>query len=98
MWLADDMISRVLFDISKNFNVHSKQSITEEIMGVSYRPLWISLAERGMKKGDLMGSVGLSSSTLAKLGKDKRVSLEVIEKISVSLKIGIEKIVAVYWE
>lgn len=67
-------------------------------MGVSYRPLWISLAERGMKKGDLMECVGLSSSTLAKLGKDERVSLEIIEKISASLEIGIEKIVAVSWE
>ena len=67
-------------------------------MGVSYRPLWVSLAERGMKKGDLMDSVGLSSSTVAKLGKDERVSLEVIEKISASLKIGIEKIVAVSWD
>lgn len=67
-------------------------------MGISYRPLWISLAERGLKKGDLMDNVGLSSSTVAKLGKDQRVSLEVIEKISAFLKIGIEKIVAVSWE
>ena len=67
-------------------------------MAVSYRPLWISLAERGMKKGDLMDSVGLSSSTVAKLGKDERVSLEVIEKIGTSLKIGVEKIVTVSWE
>lgn len=67
-------------------------------MGLSYRPLWISLAERGMKKGDLSDVVGLSSSTVAKLGKDERVSLEVIEKICASLKIGIEKIVTVSWE
>ena len=67
-------------------------------MGVSYRPLWVSLAERGMKKGDLLDRVGLSSSTVAKLGKDERVSLEVIEKICASLKIGIEKIVAVSWD
>jgi DNA-binding Xre family transcriptional regulator len=67
-------------------------------MAVSYRPLWISLAERGMKKGDLIETAGLSSSTVAKLGKNERVSLEVIEKISASLRIGIEKIVTVSWE
>jgi len=67
-------------------------------MAISYRPLWISLAERGMKKGDLINIAGLSSSTVAKLGKDERVSLEVIEKISISLQIGIEKIISLSWE
>lgn len=61
-------------------------------MGIEFGPLWTTLAEKGMKKGDLQEKAGLSSSTIAKLGKNERVSLEVIEKIGTALETSIEQI------
>jgi DNA-binding Xre family transcriptional regulator len=65
-------------------------------MPVSYRPLWITLAERGLKKGFLKEPpISLATSTLAKLGKNEPVALEVIERICLTLGIPIEKVVGV---
>jgi len=50
-------------------------------MSFSYRPLFIQLASRGMKKTDLLKEAGLSSATLAKLGKGEYLSGESIEKL-----------------
>ncbi|MGD8190203.1 helix-turn-helix domain-containing protein [Brevibacillus ginsengisoli] len=50
-------------------------------MGFTYKPLWHLLIERGMKRTDLKEVIGISPSTLAKLGKDEIVSLDVIDKI-----------------
>jgi len=52
-------------------------------MPFSYKPLWHLLLEKDMKKTDLLKKPqpGISTSTLAKLGKDEYVSLEVIDKL-----------------
>jgi DNA-binding Xre family transcriptional regulator len=50
-------------------------------MGFSYKPLAKLLIDRGMKKTDLLKEVGLSSATLAKLGKGEALSGESIEKL-----------------
>ena len=50
-------------------------------MGVSYNGLWKLLIEKKKKKMDLVGRVGISSSTLAKMSKGEIVSLAVLEKI-----------------
>lgn len=50
-------------------------------MGVSYRKLWVKIAEKDMKRTDLKTLVGISSNTLAKMGKNDYVSLEVLERI-----------------
>ncbi|GIO09653.1 transcriptional regulator [Brevibacillus reuszeri] len=50
-------------------------------MPFSYKPLWHLILEKDMKKTDLLNEPGLSTSTLAKLGKDEYVSLEVIDKL-----------------
>lgn len=54
-------------------------------MAVSYVKLWKLLIERKLKKTDLLGLSGISSSTLAKLGHDEYVSMESLEKICSSL-------------
>jgi DNA (cytosine-5)-methyltransferase 1 len=46
-----------------------------------------------MKKLELRDLVGMSNSTLARLGKDEPVTLEVLEKISIALDCRIENIV-----
>lgn len=50
-------------------------------MVVSYNGLWKLLIDKNMKRMDLVNRVGISSSTLAKMGKDEPVSLEVLGKI-----------------
>ena len=50
-------------------------------MAVSYIGLWKLLIDKGMKKQDLVDKVGLSSSTVAKMGKGENVSLDVLQKI-----------------
>ena len=62
-------------------------------MSISYNPLWHLLVEKNMKKGELRTLVGMSNSTLAKLGKNEPVTLEILEKISVALNCRIEDIV-----
>lgn len=50
-------------------------------MRVSYLGLWKLLLDNRMKKQDLVEKVGLSSTTVAKMGRDEPVSNKVIEKI-----------------
>lgn len=60
---------------------------------ISYRPLWISIAERGWKKGDLHEKVGLSGATIAKMGKDEFVALEIIDRICEVMELPLEKVI-----
>jgi DNA-binding Xre family transcriptional regulator len=50
-------------------------------MGISYKPLFVLLAQNGMKKTDLCEKVGLATNTLAKFAKNEHVSGETIEKL-----------------
>jgi putative transcriptional regulator len=50
-------------------------------LAFNYRPLWKLLIERGMKKTDLVEKIGISSSTLAKMGKNEVVSMEILERL-----------------
>ena len=50
-------------------------------MTVSYMGLWVILLEKGLQKQDLVEQVGLSSATVAKMGKGEPVSNKVLEKI-----------------
>ena len=49
-------------------------------MTVSYVGLWKLLLEKGLQKQDLVELVGLSSATVAKMGKGEAVSNKVLEK------------------
>ncbi|MBY0088102.1 helix-turn-helix transcriptional regulator [Brevibacillus brevis] len=50
-------------------------------MPFSYKPLWHLLLEKDMKRTDLLNEPGIATSTLAKLGKDEYVSMEVMDKL-----------------
>lgn len=58
-------------------------------MGVSYTKLWKLLLDKKLKKTDLKDLAGISSSTLAKLGKDEYVSMEILGKICLALDCNI---------
>lgn len=55
-------------------------------MKMRYNKLWKLLIDKQMKKSDLRKNAGISSSSLAKLGKDENVTTEVLAKICNELK------------
>lgn len=50
-------------------------------MAINYNKLWKLLIDKEMSKVQLKKATGMGSGTLAKLGKNQRVSLEVLERI-----------------
>lgn len=58
-------------------------------MAVSYIKLWKLLLDKRLKRVDLKELAGISSSTLAKLGRDDYLSMESMEKICKALCVGI---------
>ena len=48
---------------------------------LSYDPLWKKLIDLKMKKTELAERVGISRTTISKMGKNEIVSLEIILKI-----------------
>jgi len=62
---------------------------------ISYAPLWKKLVDKDMSKLKLASEVGISTATLAKLGKDEYVALSIIEKICLTLDCPIEDVVQV---
>lgn len=50
-------------------------------MGVSYRPLWIELAKRDMKRTESQKFTGISSNLLANMGKNEYMSMKNLELI-----------------
>lgn len=50
-------------------------------MGVTYKPLWKLLIDREIKKTEMSKAIGISSSTLSKLGKDQYVSLDILARV-----------------
>lgn len=50
-------------------------------MKVSYIGLWKILLEKGLQKQDLVDHAGLSSATVAKMGKGEPVSNKVLIKL-----------------
>ena len=50
-------------------------------MKACYKKLWKLLIDKNLKRTDLKKLAGISSASLAKLGKDENVSMEVISKV-----------------
>lgn len=50
-------------------------------MHFTYKKLWKLLIDKNMKKKDLESIVGIASSTIAKMSKERPVSLEIIGRI-----------------
>lgn len=50
-------------------------------MKLTYNGLWKILIDNNMQKKDLIDKMGISSTTIAKMGKGEKVSLDVIERI-----------------
>ena len=48
---------------------------------ISYKKLWKLLIDKKLKKKDLQKMAGISSSSIAKLGRNENVNTEIINKI-----------------
>lgn len=62
---------------------------------ISYSPLWKSLEERQLNRTHMARSIGISKSTLAKMGHDEYVSLEVICRICAFLGCRVEDVMEI---
>jgi len=65
------------------------------IMSVSYKKLWKLLIDKDMKKKDLREAAGISTSSMAKLGKNENVTTDVLVKICKALKCDISDIMGI---
>lgn len=55
-------------------------------MAANYNKLWRILVDRKLKRIDLRELAGISTTTVAKLGKDEYISMECMERICTALK------------
>ena len=62
-------------------------------MKISYKPLFRQLLELDMKKMDLLRTAKISTSTLANIGKNEPVKLEMLVRICQALHCRIEDVV-----
>ncbi len=63
-------------------------------MAFNYSKLWELLKKKKMNKEELRQNIGMSSATLAKLGKNEIVSMDVLARICENLKCDIGDIVS----
>ena len=61
-------------------------------MRISYRPLWVMLAEREITKKQLRELSGISTASLAKLGKGENLTTDTLLKICKALNCSITEI------
>ena len=64
-------------------------------MRISYNKLWKILIDKKMKKNDLRGMTRMGPNTMAKLGKDEAVSMDVLLRICEALKCDVGDIMEV---
>ena len=62
-------------------------------MTVDYKKLWKLLIDKGMKKEDLRKASGITTTAMAKLGRNETVHLDIILKICNALHCEINDVV-----
>lgn len=64
-------------------------------MAVSYKKLWKILIDRNMRKEDLRVAAGITTTAMAKLGRNETVHMDILLKICKVLNCKIEDIVEI---
>lgn len=62
-------------------------------MAFSYNNLWKVLEDKNMSKEDLKRATGMSSATIAKLGKDENINMNSLDKICQVLECKVEDVI-----
>ena len=55
------------------------------MMRISYNKLWKMLIDKGMQKRDLQDAAGISSASIAKLGKCENITTDILMKVCEAL-------------
>lgn len=61
-------------------------------MRISYNKLWKILIDKDMKRKDLQEVAGISSASVAKLGKGENISTDILLRVCEALDCNIEDI------
>ena len=61
-------------------------------MRISYNKLWKMLIDKNMKKRDLKEKAGISSASIAKLGKGDNITTDVLLRICVAMECHLDDI------
>ena len=61
-------------------------------MRISYNPLWKMVIDKGMNKKDLREKSGISTASIAKLGKGENITTDVLLRICEALDCNINDI------
>lgn len=69
------------------------KKVNIKIMSITYNKLWKLLIDKSMTKTDLKNITGMNSATLANMGKNKFISLRMVDKICKELDCQIEDVV-----
>ena len=64
-------------------------------MKFSYNPLWKLLIDKGLNKAKLREMTGISSASIAKLGKGDNVTTDILLRICVALDCNLQDIVEI---
>ena len=67
-------------------------------MQISYKKLWKLLIDRDMMKKDLSERAGISSASIAKLGRNENVNTDILLKICIALECDISDIMEIVKE
>lgn len=62
-------------------------------MAVSYDRLWKLLIDKHITKTEMRKQAGISTTVLAKMGKNETVSMDTLIKVSTALNCGLDDIV-----
>lgn len=84
------LLSELTYDIIRATNID--RSIR---MAISYKKLWKLLIDKDMKKEDLRIKAGISTNTMAKLGKNENVNTDMLVKICSALDCDIADIMEI---
>ena len=64
-------------------------------MTFSYNRLWKLLIDKGITKTEMREKAGISTSVLAKMGKNETVSMDTLARIASTMNCGLDDIVEV---
>lgn len=67
-------------------------------MAVSYNRLWKLLIDKSITKTEMRKKAGISTSVLAKMGKNETVSMDTLARIAAAMECGLDDIVEVNTE
>jgi hypothetical protein len=65
--------------------VFTRKSRKRGSMALNYKPLWVQLAKKGLKKTDVIAMSGLTTNVMAQMGKSKPITLKNLERICKAL-------------